>query len=68
MEDITYADYKQAERVWKHFKIKNLGNDCNLYFQSDLLLLSAAFEGFHNQHQNQQSKDVEKRPQQNQSY
>ena len=52
MEDITYADYKQAERVWKDFKIKNLGNDCNLYIQSDLLLLSTVFEGFRNQHQN----------------
>ena len=25
MEDITYADYVHAKRVWKSFKIKNLG-------------------------------------------
>ena len=48
MEDITYANYKHAKKVWKGFKIKNLGEDHDLYVQSDTLLLANVFESFRN--------------------
>ena len=48
MEDITDADYTQAKRVWKNFKIKNLGLFRDLYVQSDTLLLADVSENFWN--------------------
>ena len=39
MEDITDADYKDEKRVWKDFKIRNLGNYYDLNVQSDILLV-----------------------------
>ena len=35
MEDITYADYMHAKKVWKDFKIKHLGEYYDLYVQND---------------------------------
>ena len=46
MEDITGADHKHAKKVWKNFKIKNLGEYHDLYAQSDTLLLADVFESF----------------------
>ena len=34
------------KKVWKVFKIKNLGEYHDLYVQNDTLLLSAVFENF----------------------
>ena len=48
MEDITDADYAHAKRVCKNFKIKNLGEYHDSYFQSDTLLLADGFENFKN--------------------
>ena len=48
MEDITDAHYKHAKRVWKGFKIKNLGEHHDLYVPSDTLLRTDAFESFRN--------------------
>ena len=48
MEDITDADYAQAKRVCKDFKIRHLGVHHNLYVQSDELLLADVFENFRN--------------------
>ena len=48
MEDITDAYYKHAKRVWKAFKIKNLGEYHDLYFQSDPLLFPDELENFRN--------------------
>ena len=48
MEDITDADYKHAKRVWKDFKIKNLGEYHDLFVQSNTLLLADVFENFRN--------------------
>ena len=48
MEDITDIDYKQAKRVFREFKINNLGDYHNLYVKSDTLLLSDIFENFRN--------------------
>ena len=48
MEDITDADYVHTKRVCKNFEIKNLGEDHDLYVQSDTLLLADVFENFRN--------------------
>ena len=43
MEDITDADHKQANKVFKKFKLKNLGEHHDLYLQSDTLLFVDVF-------------------------
>ena len=48
MEDITDVDYRHAERVFKNFNNKNLGNYHDLYVQSETLLLADVFENFRN--------------------
>ena len=48
MEDITSADYRHAKRVYKEFKINNLGDYQDLYVQSHTLLLAEVFENFRN--------------------
>ena len=45
-EDITDEEYENAQKVWKVFRIKNLGEDHDLYVQSDTLLLAGVFENF----------------------
>ena len=46
MEGIIDVDYRHAEKVWKDFKIKNIGEYHDLYAQSDTLLLSDIFGNF----------------------
>ena len=48
MEDITDVDYRHANNPSKTFKLKNLGEDHDLYVQSDTLLLADVFENFRN--------------------
>ena len=48
MEDITDTDYRHANKVFKEFKLKNLGEYHDLYLQSDTLLLADVFENFRN--------------------
>ena len=48
MESITDTDYTHANKVFKEFKLKNLGEYHDLYVQSDTLLLADVFENFRN--------------------
>ena len=48
MEDITDTDYIHANKVFKEFKLKHLGEYPDLYVQSDTLLLADVFENFRN--------------------
>ena len=48
MEDITDVDYRHAKKLFKEFKMNNLGEYHYLYIQSDTLLLADVFENFRN--------------------
>ena len=48
MEGITSVDYRHAKRVYKEFKLKNLGDYHDLNVQIDRLLLADVFENFRN--------------------
>ena len=39
-EDISDKDYLHAQKVWKEFEIKNVGEYHDLYVQTDPLLLA----------------------------
>ena len=46
LEDITNKDYIHAQKVFKEFNIKNVGEYHDLYVQSDKLLIADVFENF----------------------
>ena len=48
MEDVTDVDYRHANKVFKEFRLKNLGEYHDLYVQSNTLLLADVFENFRN--------------------
>ena len=48
MEDITDVDHRHANRVFKTFKLNNIGGCHNLYVQSDTIQLSGVFDSFRN--------------------
>ena len=48
LEDITYKEYAHTQKVFKEFKLKNLGDYHDLYVQSYTLLLADVFENFRN--------------------
>ena len=41
---ITEDDYSHALKVWEKFKCKNIGDYCDLYCRTDVLLLADVFE------------------------
>ena len=45
-EGISNADYGHAQKVFKEFGLKNLGEYHDLYVQSDTLLLADVFQNF----------------------
>ena len=45
-QDITNDEYDHAEKVWKMFKLKNVGDYHDFYLGSDVLLLTDVFENF----------------------
>ena len=47
-EHITDEDYAHAHKIWDTLKIKNLGENHDLYVKSDTALLADVFENFRN--------------------
>ena len=45
-EGISDKDYAHAQKVWKEFNLKNLGEYHDLYVQSDTAVLADVFESF----------------------
>ena len=48
MEGVTNVDYRHAKKVFKEFKMNNLGDHHDLYVQSDSLLFADVFGNFRN--------------------
>ena len=43
---ILDKDYEHAQKVWKEFKMKTMGDYHDLYLKTDVLLLTDVFEEF----------------------
>ena len=46
MSNVSKNDYEHVHRVWKEFRICNLGEYHNLYLKTDVILLANMFEAF----------------------
>ena len=46
MSSISSNDYQHAQRVWKEFRIHNLGDYHDLYLRTDVVLLANVYEAF----------------------
>jgi hypothetical protein len=46
--DMADEEYEHAEKIWKEFDMKTMGDYHDLYLKSDVLLLAGVFEEFRN--------------------
>ena len=46
MSSISEEDYQRAQRVWKEFGIRDLGDYHDLYLRTDVVLLANVYEAF----------------------
>ena len=46
MSNVSEADYQHTQRIWKEFRIPNLGEYHDLYLRTDAILLANVFEAF----------------------
>ena len=46
MSSISSDDYQHAQRVWKEFRIRNLGDYHDLYLRTNVVLLANVYEAF----------------------
>ena len=46
MTNVSKADYQCRQRVWKEFRIRNMGEYHDLYLKTDVILLANVFEAF----------------------
>ena len=44
--DVDPKGYEHAQKVWRHFNIKNMGEYHDLYLKTDIILLADIFENF----------------------
>ena len=49
MSAISSEDYEHAQKVWKGFDMKNLGEYHDLYLKTDVILQSNVFDSFRNE-------------------
>ena len=46
MSGVSNEDYEHARRVWREFRIKNMGEYHDLYLRTDVILLANVFQSF----------------------